>query len=859
MRPYYFYLCLSASLAFSCSIEEVDKRESDIIQDQLFYARMEEPSGVASRVFADEDLRVLWDAEDRVSIFNKYTYNQEYQFTGKTGANSGTFKKVENGDFVTGNSLNYVYAVYPYHETTSITNDGIITLNLPSEQKYRVNSFGNGANTMVSCTEGNELLFKNLCGYLAINLYGNNVSVTSITFKGNNSEKLAGEATVNSSINSSPSLSFLTTATNTITLTFDHAIPLGASAETATTFWIVVPPTVFSKGFTVTVADDSNGSFEKATTKAFTISRNTLSRMSALEVTPTASYVDEYGVNYGPGITIDGITWAPVNCGYKPETADSKGYPYGKLYQWGRSNGQGYGYPYSSDSDSYADESTPSIEYGWTYDNGTENLNTFYTPNGGYFDWDWIQDGNPKFWREADGGKTQFDPCPSGWRVPTWKELETLYYGEHSSWTEYNGQKGIWFSGSQPYNGSTNKIFLPASGERYPYSQAQNRGVDGFYWSSSVVNYFSWSMKVSSDGPGKWYMGKAYGLSVRCVRETSPGEVYISSDYSLDGHVNQIQKATKGEGVNLVITGDAFSDKDQDLFIRYANLAKDAFFSEEPYTRLKDRFNVYAINAVSENDNVNGCTRFLTDFMGGSKIQGDISHIYTFIREKLPQIDLNKAPICLIVNDTRHAGYCNWWTSNEALCFVPLSYDDESFSGTLLHEFGGHAFGKLLDEYNYSGTIPSSTVENRISWRNLAYGFYANVDYTNDPSAIQWSHFLTDERYSGMVGIYEGADTYQYGAYRPTEESIMRHNKGGFNAPSREAIYFKIMKFSEGDQWEYDYETFVAFDKTAREKESNRVKTRQPAMIKDNVEPLGPPEFYDNSIDSGEAFGATSK
>ena len=85
------------------------------------------------------------------------------------------------------------------------------------------------------------------------------------------------------------------------------------------------------------------------------------------------------------------------------------------------------------------------------------------------------------------------------------------------------------------------------------------------------------------------------------------------------------------------------------------------------------------------------------------------------------------------------------------------------------------------------------------------------------------------------------------------------HNKGGFNAPSREAIYFKIMKFSEGDQWEYDYETFVAFDKTAREKESNKVKTKQPAMIKDNVEPLGPPEFYDNSIDSGEALGATIK
>ena len=196
---------------------------------------------------------------------------------------------------------------------------------------------------MVSCSEGNELLFKNLCGYIMLKLYGEDVTVYSIAIKGNNDEPLAGKATVNASIDNDPSITFDAFAAKEITLTLDTPVTLGTSAETATNFWLVIPPTVFSKGFTVTV----NGSFEKATTKAFTVNRNTLSRMTALEVTQTVSYVDEYGVNYGPGITIDGITWAPVNCGYKPKTADSNGYPYGKLYQWGRSNGQGYGSPYS--------------------------------------------------------------------------------------------------------------------------------------------------------------------------------------------------------------------------------------------------------------------------------------------------------------------------------------------------------------------------------------------------------------------------------------------------------------------------------------------------------------------------------
>ena len=40
----------------------------------------------------------------------------------------------------------------------------------------------------------------------------------------------------------------------------------------------------------------------------------------------------------------------------------------------------------------------------------------------------------------------------------------------------------------------------------------------------------------------------------------------------------------------------------------------------------------------------------------------------------------------------------------------------------------------------------------------------------------------------------------------------MRHNVGGFNAPSREAIYYRIHKLAYGSTWEYDYEKFVEYD-----------------------------------------------
>ena len=81
--------------------------------------------------------------------------------------------------------------------------------------------------------------------------------------------------------------------------------------------------------------------------KKNSILRSTILRMPAKEyigVRPLqdGDYIDEYGISHGPGIEIDDVVWAPVNCGYKMQTSESKGYPYGRYYQWGRKYGQGY-------------------------------------------------------------------------------------------------------------------------------------------------------------------------------------------------------------------------------------------------------------------------------------------------------------------------------------------------------------------------------------------------------------------------------------------------------------------------------------------------------------------------------------
>lgn len=285
-RGLYFFLL--TVLLCSCI-----KEQPELIQSQdyapVFYASIEDIGIPDTRVYADEQLRVLWNADDRISVFNRLTYNREYFFEGQDGDNSGSFDKVPSDKLITGNALDFIYAVYPYQNSTSITNDGEITVYLPAEQSYRDNSFGLGANTMIAITAEDELVFKNLCGYFAVKLYGDNVTVKAITLRGNNNELIAGKASVVAAMDTVPTLTFdAAAASKDITLTCPTPVTLGTTPESATAFWFVIPPTAFESGFTLTIRAVS-GVFSKTAQAPLEIKRNTKKNSAALEVIPIPS------------------------------------------------------------------------------------------------------------------------------------------------------------------------------------------------------------------------------------------------------------------------------------------------------------------------------------------------------------------------------------------------------------------------------------------------------------------------------------------------------------------------------------------------------------------------------------------
>ncbi|MBR4227491.1 MAG: leucine-rich repeat protein [Bacteroidales bacterium] len=280
-----FSLGLLSFIAVSCSYDDSFVQE-DKNNSAEFYAIIDEQPVADTKVYADEDMKVLWNEDDRMSIFNKNTFNQEYKFLGDDGDNAGAIARV--GDAGSGAPLEHIYAVYPYVESTSIDASGTLSFTLPGEQSYHKKSFGIGANTMVSVTDDIRLRFKNVGGYLSLKFYGEGVSVSSIVLKGNNGELLSGPCSIVTS-GGIPAVTMSSGASDQVTLVCDPPVELGATSSEAVQFIFVLPPVTLAEGFTVTVTTPEGAVFEKSSSNKFEIGRSAITKLGAMEVVPEFS------------------------------------------------------------------------------------------------------------------------------------------------------------------------------------------------------------------------------------------------------------------------------------------------------------------------------------------------------------------------------------------------------------------------------------------------------------------------------------------------------------------------------------------------------------------------------------------
>lgn len=327
---------------------------------------------------------------------------------------------------------------------------------------------------------------------------------------------------------------------------------------------------------------------------------------------------------------------------------------------------------------------------------------------------------------------------------------------------------------------------------------------------------------------------------------------YTSTDYSKDGEVMKLQTAETEKGIDIVFMGEGFVDKDMESNGKYEQKMKQAmeqFFSVEPYTSLRSRFNVYAVKVVSPNEGFAANTQHA--------INENNEKAFEYAKKALGE-DAERMMVGVIYNIDYVIDRSITTMYEADNSFV--AYMKDGVSNVLNHEMGGHGLAFLFDEYVEQGMeeqSPNNDAKNALDAAFIAYGEGANVDWRSNPTEVKWAHFLNDPRYENEgLGVIEGAWYYGQGMYRPTENSMMHHNDCGFNAPSREAIYKRVMKLSEGDSWTYDYETFVEFDSPGRQSfNTKRASTRQATdkgAVSHRVESLPPTIYKGTWRDSGK-------
>ena len=321
------------------------------------------------------------------------------------------------------------------------------------------------------------------------------------------------------------------------------------------------------------------------------------------------------------------------------------------------------------------------------------------------------------------------------------------------------------------------------------------------------------------------------------VQQAGLPDGYVSTDYSADGTVTAMQRATQGSGIPIVLMGDGFADRDiaDGTYAEVMEKTVENMFSEEPVKSLRDYFDIYCVTAVSREGTI-GSDHSTVFSCVPSISSTDIDCNHETVRkyvEKVKGIRIENALAVVILNTDSYNGVTYLYSDGEnpiqyavALCPVVYGLDSETFRQVLVHEAIGHGFGKLADEYGYAtnGYITDDEAKNLESLHRA--NWMTNVDVSSNPERVPWSAFIGDSRFGEeSIGIYEGGYTFSNGVYRPTEESMMRSNHSPFNAPSRKAIYDRVMLLGEGHN-PSTHETFAAFDEQHRPTQWNYPGTR---------------------------------
>ena len=486
---------LSAAAWVGC-VRDADQQEAvgrpEITPGLMrFVATTEEED--LTRTSTDADgVHVFWSAHEDINIFYGDSNGNKFTSDNEEPASTAGFNGFLSAFIGTNNieEASYFWGVYPYQEDSE-SDGSSVTVTLAGNQTAKKNTYADKMLVTVAKALGLALNFKHVCSGYKFKVV--NPLVTSMTFKGNNGEIVAGKVRVSMNSEGVPIWEPIEGEGLTeVTI----SAPEGEVLDTDALYYLIILPQTFEHGFTMTfrTRDLKKGDYVRDESVTFTrsIFKKNLSRDA------TVVYQDIYqAVDLGLS-----VKWANVNIG--AETPEEVG----NYYAWG--------------------ELEPKTNYSWStyrFANGSNNTLTKYNSDSSLGS---VVDNKTVLDAEDDIATVTIG---EGWRTPTREDWNEFFQNTTRTSSTLNGQTGQTVTSKAD---PTAAIFIPSTGHWDGPSLGSKANY--FYWSSTrhdTSNQAYRTMMNSGCGP----VSRHYGMVVRAV-QTIPVALVSLNKTALSLHID---------------------------------------------------------------------------------------------------------------------------------------------------------------------------------------------------------------------------------------------------------------------------------------------------------------------------------
>jgi hypothetical protein len=275
-----------------------------------------------------------------------------------------------------------------------------------------------------------------------------------------------------------------------------------------------------------------------------------------------------------------------------------------------------------------------------------------------------------------------------------------------------------------------------------------------------------------------------------------PGDYFIRREKPVNtSFTNIYYVGDPSTCVDLAFIAEGYTAPEMGKFREDVKKMADVLLAEAPYNQFKDKFNIYAVEAVSEES--------------GTDIPGVKSYVNTALNSSFYTFDLDRylttqdmrsvndyaavVPhdnIIVLINSNKYGGggVYNYYSGTTA--GHPLS------PRVFVHEFG-HGFTGLADEYYSSEVAYEEFYPLNVEPWEPNITTLVNFD-------AKWKKLLSketpiptpaEEKYINFTGVFEGGGYSAKGIYRPEQDCRMKSNSHkGYCTVCRDAVR-KMIEF----------------------------------------------------------------